>query len=527
MTHPFKAGQTIDAYLAEHAGGGTGRDLSGVSTTTLEFMALDGDQDAIAELEKRRGGDGGATTQDLGNGLVLITHPDGSTEVRSVPTGTTGTGSAPSFASTQAAQTQAETFEQAQADRDARIAAIAASSLVQADKDAAIARIQAESEAATVRRDFDREQNALAEEAALKRQRLGVLSSLISDFMGAQSQARNTLANLPADDFRFAAVAGGVAPFGATPQQGFQGQLQNLISAPVPTADPSGSAASLEHAIGQLQGFQAPTAPVFGAAGGASIPLPAPGQSVAVRVGEEGEEILKVSAQGVEVIPLGGNFAHGGTIGDFNFQEIPFDRESLLPAFTTSGIFPQGLPRGEQLPDQSIAGFTGGLGFPQGFFKQLGVRPQFVSKFGSDEIFFRDPTTPGQFRLVTDTAQSGATGMIQPGSVTQFADLSQFGTLGSTAIGGEELSRTLARGGERPSAFTKFSAPIIEPTTGVLLPAPFMVAEQMNQLRLRNPTMFNLLLSAYSSAGVPPQAVLGGIESSLSFGAERGAVGLR
>ena len=82
-------------------GGGGGTDYSSLSTTTLEFLAAGGDQAAQVELDNRRGG-GEASVQDLGNGLVLVTHPDGSTEVRSVSTG--GSGSAPSFSSSRAAQ---------------------------------------------------------------------------------------------------------------------------------------------------------------------------------------------------------------------------------------------------------------------------------------------------------------------------------------------------------------------------------------------------------------------------------------
>ena len=328
MTHPFRAGQTVDAYLAEHGGSGAVDKLADL----YDFYGIDPNSSAGRLIRQRI--EGGEVANDVFLEVAALsqTGPFAPT----TPSGGTG-GSAPAFSSTQAAADLA--FQQQQT-LDAQAAKDQIAFLQEQERLATISGDRAR--AADFRNQIDllerqqgftAEENRLAEEAALKRQRLGVLSSLISDFVGAQSQARDTLANLQPDPFRFAAVSGGAAPFGATPQQGFQGQLQNLISAPVPTADPSGSAASLEQAIGQLQGFQAPTAPVpFGAAGGASIPLPAPGQSVAVRVGEEGEEILKVSAQGVEVIPLGGNFAHGGTIGDFNFQEIPFNRESLLPA---------------------------------------------------------------------------------------------------------------------------------------------------------------------------------------------------
>ncbi|KKL07542.1 hypothetical protein LCGC14_2584970, partial [marine sediment metagenome] len=109
-----------------------------------------------------------------------------------------GGGSAPSFASTQAAQTQAEEF--ARSEREAG-------------------------------QEFSAEENRLAEEGTNRRDRLGALTRLIEGFLGQQSQARDTLANLQPDDFRFAAVAGGIAPFGTTPQQGFQQQLQQFAGA--------------------------------------------------------------------------------------------------------------------------------------------------------------------------------------------------------------------------------------------------------------------------------------------------------
>ena len=377
-------------------------------------------------------------------------------------------------------------------------------------------------------RQADIEAAALREEGANRRERLGTLTRLIEGFLGQQSQARDTLANLQPDPFRFAAVAGGVAPFGATPQQGFQQQLQQFAGAAVPQFDPSGSAASLDPIIAQLTGAQAPQQPQgFGApglAGGGTVPAPFETMSARL-VGEKGPEVMVTSPQGVTILPLGKGAQEGGF---FPFKPIKSDPFSMLASLTTSGIFPRGtIPRGNIQADQSIAGFSGGLGFPSNFFNNMGIRPQFFSKFGSPETFFRDPNTPGQFRLVTDTGEGSATGAIQPRSVVQVADTAQFGTLGGTAIGFNELRDQLAQVGGRPSRFTQFSAPLIEPTTGTLLPAPFTVAREMNQLRVTNPTAFNLLLNAYELAGQPASSVLSTIQAALPFGAERGAVGLR
>jgi hypothetical protein len=416
-------------------------------------------------------------------------------------TGAVGAGRAPpAFSSTQVAQTQAEEFARGERVGGQEFSAAQTELNRQADIDAAL----------------------LREEGANRRDRLGALTRLIDSFLNQQAQARDTLANLQPDPFRFAAVASGTAPFGTTPQQGFQKQLQQFASAPTPTVDPNATAGELQATIDELTGARPPEAPgVFGAAGGANIPLPPPGESVAVRVGEQGEEVLEISAQGVRVIPLGGNFAHGGTIGDFEFQKVKFDKESLFPALTTSGIFSgfSNLPR-------VTFGQQGRLNLPSGrgagVFGRLGIAPSFVQGVGRPEVFIVDPET-GQRRLLG----GGALKLVNPADIVRVPDIEAFGPLGATKLGGAEARESFGQIGERPSAFTEFSAPIVEPTTGVLLPAPFMVAEQLNQLRVTNPTRFNLLLSAYKSAGVPPQAVVGALQSGLSFGEERGAVGLR
>ncbi len=371
------------------------------------------------------------------------------------------------------------------------------------------------------------EQNRLAEEAALKRGRLSTLTDLIQSFVGAQSQARDTLANLQPDPFRFAAVAGGIAPFGVTPQQGFQQQLQQFASAPAPTADPNASLPSIESAIQGLTGANVPLSPqVFGAtppglaAGGTVAPSAQPQSFL---VGEKGPEVMTVTAQGVQVTPLAGGMQEGGAIG-FPFQPIQFDKETLLPALGTSGIFDAA--GFSQFP--TVKTTTGGVRTAPGglgplALGNLGIQPSLVRDVSNKQIFFID--------------QQGVRHAIQsPADFTKFgfnaADVLELTPQTIQSIAPE---RGAMLGPDfqvpipttQPSPFTRFSAPIIEPTTGTLLPAPFQVASQMNRLRLTNPTAFNLLLSAYEAAGVPAGAVLGGIQASLPFGQERTSTGLR
>jgi len=382
-------------------------------------------------------------------------------------------------------------------------------------------------EQAGFNRQADIDAALLREQGANRRDRLDALTRLIDSFLNKQAQAQSTLANLQPDPFRFAAVAGGVAPLGTTPQQGFQQQLQQFASAPTPTVDPNASLPSIESAIQGLTGANVPLPPqVFSAAGGASIPAPLPGQSVAVKVGERGEEILRITAQGVEVIPIAGGMQAGGTI-EFPFQPIEFDKSSLFPALSPllsgGGIRPFDVPK-PNMPGINI-GLRGTATSPSQALQQFGIRPA-LFRLPNGSVFVRigdeirgvpNPQIAAQLGINFDDLVN----------VPHARNLQEFGTIGANIQPSEVRGILDAQATAQPGgAFTKFSQPIIEPTTGTLLPAPFTVAEELNRLRLTNPTRFNLLLSAYTTAGVPAAAVLSSIGASLSFGSERGAVGL-
>ncbi|KKK71476.1 hypothetical protein LCGC14_2913520, partial [marine sediment metagenome] len=335
--------------------------------------------------------------------------------------------------------------------------------------------------------------------------------------------ARGMLANLPPNAFRFAAVSGGILPFGVTPQEGFTKQLQQVASAPVPQMDPNASLPTIESAIQGLTGAQVPLSPqVFGMAGGGTIPAPPPGQSIAVKVGERGEEILRVTAQGVEVIPLSGGMQGGGTIG-FPFEPIKFDKETMLPALGTSGIF--GSLGFTGIPSSTVNPFGGtrtlfAPGFQHGIsgIEALGVRPQLIRPIGEAGVFFRENDT---LRPMSAEAFSQA-GFKSSDILDVLPEtLSQFGTIGTPFTQRPPLST------EGVSSFTRRPVPIIEPTTGTPLPAPFMVASQLNKLRLTNPNAFNLLLSAYEMAGEPGMSVLSTMQAALPTGRERGIIGMR
>ncbi len=409
----------------------------------------------------------------------------------------------PAFSSTQAAQAQAEAFRREQ------------------DKLLADAKVASD----LADREFAEEQNRLAEEAALKRGRLSTLTDLIQSFVASQAQARDTLANLQPAPFRFAAVSGGIAPFGVTPQQGFTEQLQQFASAPAPTADPNASLPSIESAIQGLTGANVPLSPqTFGMAGGGTVPTPFNVMSARL-VGEQGPEVMVTGPQGVTILPLGKGAQDGGF---FPFEPIKFDRETLLPALGTSGIFGSlgfsGIPNTTRLPSGSLSfsnlgGFSGRGG---DFLQRLGVRPSLIGQAGgSGGIFFR---TADDVLQRIESPQAFTDFGFQSADVTALSPqtIQQMGlTFGNTFQGQPPVPT------ERASAFTPFTVPIVEPTTGTVLPAPFQIASQLNKLRLTDPFIFNLLLSAYESAGVPGVDVLATVQASLPFGQERTLTGLR
>ena len=454
------------------------------------------------------------SVQPIGGGIGMLVDADGVPVVgddgmpilRNMDTPGTGSApSAPAFGSTQAGFAA-----QTQADIDA--AAVQAG----IDRDAAAARVEADKEAAL-----------LAQEGANRRERLGTLTRLIEGFLGQQSQARDTLANLQPDPFRFAAVAGGIAPFGTTPQQGFQEQLQQFAGAAVPQFDPSGSAASLDPVIAQLTGAQAPQQPqMFGMAGGGTVPVPPPGAAPQVRrVGERGPETMVVDQRGVTILPfdIGAGtpgFQEGGAIG-FPFEPIKFDTSTLLPALGTSGIF--GSLGIDQIPTtrRGSEGEIFGTGFPgTPTFNKLGITPSLVRDTMTSNVFL---IQNGQHRLINPEE------FVSAGfNRSDIVNLAHEDVLRLARQRGEDLPMDFRQQipTTQPSPFTKFSAPIIEPTTGTVLPAPFMVASQLNQLRVTNPTMFNLMLSAYEAAGQPATSVLSTIQSALPFGQARGNIGL-
>ena len=219
-----------------------------------------------------------------------------------------GTGRAPpSFASTQAAQTQAETFA-----RGERIGGQEFSV-----------------EQTAAQRAFEEEQREIDRELRLREARLSTARDLVGIRSAEAREARTQGVQLAGQDFgRFIALARGLqAPTGTTPAAGFKQNLAQAGSFQAPELAGLDSAA-LESVIGKLSQSITPAQSPFGFAhGGVLSPSGAQGGTgaQAIPIGENGPEIMILRPDGsVEVVPMargaqeGGVFDLGGFTSLFN-----------------------------------------------------------------------------------------------------------------------------------------------------------------------------------------------------------------
>src|SRR6266571_2830327 len=111
-----------------------------------------------------------------------------------------------------------------------------------------------------IQRQWQEQQNELNRQAQLRLQRLGDLTGLVGQFAGFQAKARETLAGLQGDPFRFAQAKLGLAPAGVTPMQSFAGQTREFANQPLPQVSANAPMPDIEAAIQRLQGLSAPQA---------------------------------------------------------------------------------------------------------------------------------------------------------------------------------------------------------------------------------------------------------------------------
>lgn len=271
---------------------------------------------------------------------------------------TGGAGRAPpSFASTQAAQTQAETFAREQAAQAARVAA----------------------DTARAREAFEEEQAEIDRELRLRESRLSTARDLVGLRSAEAREARTQGTSLAGSDpFRFLAVARGLQPpTGQTPTAGFKENL--LGAAQFQSPDLTGlDSNALQSVIGKLSQSNAPqgSATLGFAHGGTVSPagVSGPDGSQAIRVGEAGPEIMILRPDGsVEVVPMAGSAQEGGVfdLGGFGplFQRLRTSAnigphfnpgfasgDTLDRARSKFGFLPVGAEQETDAPFQAFAG---------------------------------------------------------------------------------------------------------------------------------------------------------------------------
>ena len=397
-------------------------------------------------------------------------------------------GSAPSFASSQAAQSQAETFAREQAAQAAKVA----------------------EDAARAREAFEEEQREIDRELRLRESRLSTARDLVGIRSAEAREARTQGVSLAGEDpFKFTAIARGLAgPTGTTPSAAFKGNLAQAGSFQAPDLTGLDSSA-LESVIGKLSQLNTPqqVGPFGFAHGGTLSPLGASGGTgaQAVPVGENGPEIMILRPDGsVEIVPMTRGAQEGGV---FDFGGFG----SLFSSLRQSVGVGNAPPVSSVLPPDVASR----LGAQQRGFgalvRQTGTRGVFINTPEGLRIIDDPATLQGLGRSFDEVevlstrafnrllAGSGRGTRLREGEAGDFQIQPRGGTFGAF---GEPLT---ARGGLRDLAaaqpgFSGADANRISQLIG-LLPAPFKIPSSFFQTL--GPTEQNVLISAYRLAGVP------------------------
>lgn len=408
------------------------------------------------------------------------------------------------------------------------------------------ANIQAQIDLENLRHDNDLRELELQFENQLKTSIIGEIGAERRTLIQEKGALKRQLLELGPDPFKQAANISGQVTRGTTPQQVAVGQAQGFINQELPTLDFNATLPQLQAQLGTIQGVEAPTL-----AGGFGLPSLAHGgviemekgkdgsfrQKQSFIVGEQGPEVLTVGDGKVEVTPFGGGASHGLSLdtqsasqsvsGLFGRRQAMFESlQSRLPGPSTA-IDPL-----QQSAQQALAPLFGGLGLSGfniptiheptgetrvpgfGDLATLGVRPRLVRDLESGRIFFIG--NDGVAHYVGDPA---ALAGIAPSDIIQALpheiEKLAFGGFGA---GITKLPSLFNSQGPQP-AFQGLGTPLIEPTTGAALPAPFKIASELGQFSQERPDLFSNALSAFSAAGLTPASVIAMIEAATPTGA--------
>jgi len=424
-------------------------------------------------------------------------------ESRAIPWGSwTGSGgttaSAPAFASTQAGMER-----QAQLDLEAQIAADqAALDRIRLQERSADERqrvmLRAEAEMLEIRLDNSRRELAFGQGMMERRTRIQEKGA-----MGRE------LLKLGPDPFKQAVTLSGGIQRGITPQQTAVGQAQAFISEPLPEPSMNMSLPEMEQMLLSLQNMQAPTFNAFGLAPGGLAEggviemenkdgafTMKPNSEQTFLVGDGAgvipgvTEVLTVGtnergAFSVKVTPLAG-VAQGGLelstlqalaplYEGLGFTSVPYATTNPYGGTTTTYA-----PGFEHGPSGSTA---------------LGFRPRLVRPIGSAGVYYVEN---GVLRPMSAEAFQQA-GFLSSDIIDVLPEtLSQYGTIGPPMTEAPPLGIP----GQQP-AFQALRSPLIEGTTGALLPAPFKQAQLLGQWQRERPDLFNLAMSAFGNVRDP------------------------
>ena len=518
-----------DGYGSDYTGSGTGTGTSTAIGQTLYNV----DRSLAGTLRQSAGGGiylvtgtgtsqrwtpfrGGTFLTDAGEGEFYRYALDAGgnivkSDVGSFATGSTGSTGSYSYAGTQAAQDAQFAHDQTMAQLNAQLA--------EANAAADFARsAQLQKELLAEQQRFQAEQNKMAEEAALKRERLGVLQNLVMGFMQSQQSASELLSQLQPDPFRFAAAAAGMPVFGTTPGAGYKQALTEYTQRPVPAVDVNASPEALQGTINTITGTQMPTTPgVFGMSGGGTVPMGASGSFL---VGEKGPEVMEVSPYGVTVKPLMGGFAYGGGV---RFDPSTM-MASLAPLYGALGF--RNIPRVRVNPGAYgyVSPLAGSGLSGRAWIDALGWQPRMVRNKATGEISYIEDDIMRPFKSMAQMKDWGIAGE-NWGQVLNLDPevIAQYGW----AKGPRMVTKPTVEA-MTPNPLGALPMPYWDPTTKAALAAPFRVSPGLRDLGYMEPQAYTTATSAYGAGpwGLP----LSSLESAmgrLPVGFNRSPLGFR
>ncbi|KKL47417.1 hypothetical protein LCGC14_2335730, partial [marine sediment metagenome] len=194
-------------------------------------------------------------------------------------------------------------------------------------------------------------------------------------------------------------------------------------------------------------------------------------------------------------------------------QESAF--QALQPMFTGLGL--DGIPTrtGFTVGGESILGNFGAL-------SRLGIQPRFVRNLETGQIF----RIEGGVRQWVSNPQAMAG--ITPSDIIAAlpSEIERLAPTEGPPISTLPSTQQIPSGGT--PAFQALGTPMIEATTGALLPAPFKIASQLGQWSRERPDLWQNALSAFGSAldpvtglptgGMTPESVWAQVQAATPTG---------